>query len=101
VIGSLTIRRTDVRPFTDKQIAQLQRFADQAVIVIENIRLFEEVQARTQELARSVAELKALSDVSQAVNASLDLARCPTVAAAPSTCSTRQTTNTYSRLATI
>jgi GAF domain-containing protein len=48
-------------------------FADQAVIAIENARLFDEVQTRTTELARSVEELRALSEVSQAVNSTLDL----------------------------
>src|SRR5262249_42532508 len=48
-------------------------FADQALIAIENVRLFEEVQARTRELARSVEELRALGEVSQAVNSTLDL----------------------------
>ena len=48
-------------------------FADQAVIAIENVRLFDEVQARTRELAQSVEELRALSEVSQAVNSTLDL----------------------------
>ena len=48
-------------------------FADQAVIAIENVRLFDEVQARTPELARSVEELRALGEVSQAVNSTLDL----------------------------
>jgi signal transduction histidine kinase len=74
-IGCLALRRMHVQPFTEKQIALLETFADQAVIAINNTRLFEEVQARTRELARSVAELKALSEVSQAVNASLDLER--------------------------
>jgi len=72
-IGSLSIRRTEVRPFTDKQIDLATTFADQAVIAIENVRLFEEVQARTRELARSVEELRALGEVSQAVNSTLDL----------------------------
>ena len=55
------------------QIELLTTFADQAVIAIENVRLFDEVQIRTRELARSVDELKALGEVSQAVNSTLDL----------------------------
>src|SRR5262245_46877277 len=72
-IGSLSIRRTEVRPFTEKQIDLATTFADQAVIAIENVRLFEEVQARTRELSQSVEELRALGEVSQAVNSTLDL----------------------------
>jgi signal transduction histidine kinase len=72
-IGMINIRRTDVRPFTDKQIKLLETFADQAVIAIENVRLFQELQARTRELARSVEELKALGEVGQAVSSTLDL----------------------------
>src|SRR5262249_48018074 len=60
-------------PFTIKQIELVTTFADQAVIAIENVRLFEEVQARTRELAQSVEELQALGEVSQAVNSTLDL----------------------------
>jgi signal transduction histidine kinase/CheY-like chemotaxis protein/putative methionine-R-sulfoxide reductase with GAF domain len=71
--GALTLTRSTVRPFTDKQIELLTTFADQAVIAIENARLFDEVQARTRELARSVEELRALGAVSQAVNSTLDL----------------------------
>jgi GAF domain-containing protein/CheY-like chemotaxis protein len=73
LLGVLMIYRLEVRPFTEKQIALVETFADQAAIAIENVRLFEEVQARTTELARSVGELRALGAVSQAVNSTLDL----------------------------
>jgi signal transduction histidine kinase/HAMP domain-containing protein len=72
-IGALVIRRVEMRPFNSKQIELLATFADQAVIAIENVRLFREVQERTAELARSVGELEALGEVSQAVNSTLDL----------------------------
>jgi GAF domain-containing protein len=72
-IGVFNMARATVRPFTDKQIELVTTFADQAVIAIENVRLFDEVQARTRELARSVEELHALGEVSQAVNSTLDL----------------------------
>jgi signal transduction histidine kinase len=72
-IGAFSIWREEVRPFTEKQIELVTTFADQAVIAVENVRLFQELQARTQELTRSVEELKALGDVSQAVSSTLDL----------------------------
>jgi signal transduction histidine kinase len=72
-IGVLLLQRRYVQPFTDKQIELVKTFADQAVIAIENVRLFDEVQARTTALGRSVQELSALSDVSQAINSTLDL----------------------------
>src|SRR5262249_42491186 len=72
-IGVLVLSRRVVRPFTDKQIELATTFADQAVIAIENVRLFDEVQRRTEELAKSVEELRALGDVTQAVNSTLDL----------------------------
>jgi signal transduction histidine kinase len=72
-IGAISIRRTEVRPFTDKQIKLLETFADQAVIAIENVRLFQELEARTRELARSVGELTALGEVGRAVSSTLDL----------------------------
>src|SRR5262249_20337801 len=72
-IGAILIRRTEVRPFSGKQIALLKTFADQAVIAIENVRLFQELEARTRELAQSVGELRALGEVGQAVSSTLDL----------------------------
>jgi len=71
--GTIAVSRRDPEPFSDKQIALLKTFADQAVIAISNVRLFQELQARTRELARSVEELKALGEVSQAVSSTLDL----------------------------
>ena len=72
-VGAIVIFRQEVRPFSDKQIGLVTNFAAQAVIAIENTRLLNELRARTDELARSVGELKALGDVSQAVNSTLDL----------------------------
>ena len=74
-VGYILIRRLEARPFSDKQVALLKTFADQAVIAIENVRLFQELEARTFELAQSVGELRALGDVSQAVSSTLDLAK--------------------------
>ena len=73
LIGAIGIYRQEVRPFTDKQIELVTNFADQAVIAIENVRLLNELRARTDDLARSVGELQALGEVSQAVNSTLDL----------------------------
>jgi signal transduction histidine kinase len=69
----ILIYRHEVLPFTDSQIALMETFADQAVIAIENARLFDEVQARTRELTQSVEELRALGQVTQAVNSTVDL----------------------------
>jgi signal transduction histidine kinase len=60
-IGVIFIRRSEVRPFTERQIELVNTFADQAVIAIENSRLFEEVQARTRELAKTVKDLEIAS----------------------------------------
>ena len=61
-IGVLTLSRSEVRPFTDKQIELLTTFADQAAIAIENVRLFESVEARTRELATSLEDLRTTQD---------------------------------------
>jgi GAF domain-containing protein len=71
--GVFTIWKTKVEPFTDRQIELVTTFADQAVIAIENVRLFQELQARTRDLARSVDELTALGEVGHAVSSTLDL----------------------------
>jgi PAS domain S-box-containing protein len=63
MIGNIALMRSEVKPFTDKQIELVATFADQAVIAIENVRLFEEVQARTQELTESLERQTATSDV--------------------------------------
>jgi signal transduction histidine kinase len=73
VIGAIFVARREPGLFTDRQVELLKTFADQGVIAIENVRLFDEVQSRTRELSQSVEELRALGDVSQAVNSTLDL----------------------------
>jgi GAF domain-containing protein len=72
-VGVMSMNRSVPQPFTAKQIDLVTTFADQAVIAIENVRLFDEVQARTQELSQSVEELRALGEVGQAINSTLDL----------------------------
>jgi len=72
-IGAIVVCLPKPGQFPDSQVALLKTFADQAVIAIENVRLFKELQARTTQLMRSVAELKALGEVGQAVSSTLDL----------------------------
>ena len=72
-IAVMVLARKTISPFTNRQIDLVSTFADQAVIAIENVRLFDEVQARTHELAHSVEGLRALGEVTQAVNSTLDL----------------------------
>jgi signal transduction histidine kinase len=72
-IGAFNMLRQKTGLFTEKQIELLSNFAKQAVIAIENTRLLRELRARTDELARSVEELRALGDVTQAVNSTINL----------------------------
>jgi two-component system, NtrC family, sensor kinase len=61
-VGALVLLRRTMRPFTDKQVELVTTFADQGVIAIENVRLFDEVQARTKELAASLDDLRTAQD---------------------------------------
>ncbi|UUZ74413.1 GAF domain-containing protein [Polaromonas sp. P1(28)-13] len=73
VVGAITVMHPQVGQFVANEVDLLETFASQAVIAIENVRLFKELQARTTELTRSVEQLGALSEVGQAVSSTLDL----------------------------
>jgi len=69
-LGALLIRRTEARPFSDAQIAMLQTFADQAVIAIENVRLFKELESRNRDLARALEQQTATGEILRVISAS-------------------------------
>jgi two-component system, NtrC family, sensor kinase len=72
-IGAIAVTRAEPGPFSDNEIELLKTFADQAVIAVENVRLFKELEARTGELTQSVEKLTALGEVSQALSSTLDV----------------------------
>jgi len=69
-IGVLLLQRSIVQPFTDKEIALVETFADQAVIAIENVRLFEAEQQRTRELSESLDQQTSTSEVLRVISSS-------------------------------
>jgi signal transduction histidine kinase/CheY-like chemotaxis protein len=72
-LGGIAVSRASVGPFPGKHIDLLRTFADQAVIAIENVRVFRALGARTEALTRSVDEMRALGEIGQAVSSTLDL----------------------------
>ena len=72
-VGAILVARQEAGRFPDSEVKLLRTFADQAVIAVENVRLFKELEARTADLTQSVKQLTALSEVGRAVSSTLDL----------------------------
>jgi two-component system NtrC family sensor kinase len=69
-IGSFSLRRTEVQLFTDRQVALLETFADQAVIAIENVRLFKELEARNADLTEALDQQTATAEILRVISGS-------------------------------